>query len=71
VTVCPLCQLNLEAYQREVGKQLGELVRIPILYFTQLMGLAFALPESELDLDANLVGTDHLMEQIGRLSAWV
>jgi heterodisulfide reductase subunit B len=70
VTVCPLCQLNLEAYQREVGHRLGQSVHIPILYFTQLMGLAFALPESELDLDANLVGTGHLMEQIGRLSAW-
>jgi heterodisulfide reductase subunit B2 len=71
VTVCPLCQLNLEAYQREVGRQLGGQIHIPILYFTQLMGLAFALPDSELDLDANLVGTDELMHQIGRMSAWV
>lgn len=71
VTVCPLCQLNLEAYQREVSGQLGEPVHVPIVYFTQLMGLAFALPDSELDLDANLVGTDKLMRQIGQLSAWV
>ena len=70
VTVCPLCQLNLEAYQRAVAGRLGQPVHVPIVYFTQLMGLAFALPEAELDLDAKLVGTDHLMRQIGRLSAW-
>jgi heterodisulfide reductase subunit B len=71
VTVCPLCQLNLEAYQREVSGQLGAPVHIPVLYFTQLMGLAFALPEEDLKLKANLVGTEKLMKRLGQLSAWV
>jgi heterodisulfide reductase subunit B len=71
VTVCPLCQLNLEAYQREVSGQLGAPVHIPVLYFTQLMGLAFALPEEDLKLKANLVGTQKLMKRLGQLSAWV
>jgi heterodisulfide reductase subunit B len=69
VTVCPLCQLNLEAYQREVGGQLGAPVRIPILYFTQLMGLAFGLPEEDLKLKASLVGTQKLMKRLGQLEA--
>jgi heterodisulfide reductase subunit B len=71
VTVCPLCQLNLEAYQRNVGSRLGERVHVPILYFTQLMGLAFALPEPELKLKANLMGTDRLFSRLGQASAWV
>ena len=66
VTVCPLCQLNLEAYQREVGGQLGTRVNIPILYFTQFMGLAFGLPETDLKLKASLVGTQKLMQQLGQ-----
>jgi heterodisulfide reductase subunit B len=66
VTVCPLCQLNLEAYQREVGGQLGARVNIPILYFTQLMGLAFGLPEADLKLKASLVGTQKLIKQFGQ-----
>jgi heterodisulfide reductase subunit B len=67
VTVCPLCQLNLEAYQREVAGQLGTPVRIPVLYFTQLMGLAFGLPKKDLKLEASLVGTDKLMRQLEQL----
>jgi heterodisulfide reductase subunit B len=69
VTVCPLCQLNLEAYQREVAGKLGEPVHIPILYFTQLIGLAFGLPEQDLKLKASLVGTQKLMQRLGQLSA--
>jgi len=65
VTVCPLCQLNLEAYQREVGGKLGESVHIPVLYFTQLIGLAFGLPEQDLRLKASLVGTQRLMKRLG------
>jgi heterodisulfide reductase subunit B len=66
VTVCPLCQLNLEAYQREVGGHLGARVNIPILYFTQLMGLAFGLPEADLKLKASLVGAQKLIKQFGQ-----
>ena len=66
VTVCPLCQLNLEAYQREVGGQLGTRVNIPILYFTQLMGLALGLPEAKLKLNASLAGTQKLMARLER-----
>ena len=64
VTVCPLCQLNLEAYQREVAGKLGEPVHIPVLYFTQLIGLALGLPEEELKLKASLVGTQRLMKRL-------
>jgi heterodisulfide reductase subunit B len=71
VTVCPLCQLNLEAYQRQVSGQLGVPVHLPVLYFTQLMGLAFALPEEALKLKANLVGTQKLLDRLKQLSAWV
>jgi heterodisulfide reductase subunit B len=71
VTVCPLCQLNLEAYQREVGGQLGAPVHLPVLYFTQLMGLAFGLPEESLKLKANLVGTQKLMKRLEQLSVQV
>jgi heterodisulfide reductase subunit B len=69
VTVCPLCQLNLEAYQRAVGAKLGASLRIPVLYFTQLMGLAFGLPEADLKLKASLVGTQELMGRFEQLGA--
>jgi heterodisulfide reductase subunit B len=55
VTVCPLCQMNLESYQNAVSKKLGQSVHMPILYLTQLLGLAFGLPEKQLGLKHNIV----------------
>jgi heterodisulfide reductase subunit B len=55
VTVCPLCQMNLESYQGPVSKKLGQAVHMPILYLTQLLGLAFGLSERELGLKHNIV----------------
>ena len=64
VTVCCMCQMNLDAYQREVSAQLGVRVRIPVLFLTQLLGLAFGLPEKELLLDQNIVPVDSLLRQL-------
>ncbi len=41
VTACPLCQMNLEMRQAKSTD------RLPIIYFTELMGLAFGLPETK------------------------
>ncbi len=71
VTVCPLCQLNLEAYQREVAGTMGAPVRVPVIYFTQLIGLAFGLPEDGLKLSASLVGTDRLLRKLKQAGTWV
>jgi len=55
VTVCPLCQLNLEAYQGKIKRQYGDDVTIPIPYFTQLIGMALGLSEEALGLQKLLV----------------
>jgi len=55
VTVCPLCQLNLEAHQGKIKKRYGDDVTIPIPYFTQLIGMALDLPEKALGLQKLLV----------------
>ncbi|MBW1722283.1 MAG: CoB--CoM heterodisulfide reductase iron-sulfur subunit B family protein [Deltaproteobacteria bacterium] len=54
VTVCPMCQMNLEAYQDTLSRQRGRDLHLSILYLPQLMGLAFGLPEEDLHLDMNL-----------------
>ncbi len=55
VTVCPLCQTNLDAYQSQVNRRLGTKFNIPVLFFTQLMGVAFGLPEEQLGLETSIV----------------
>jgi len=54
-TVCPLCQYNLEAYQGRMHRRFGEPADLPVVYFTQLMGLAFGLDPRALGLQRNFV----------------
>jgi heterodisulfide reductase subunit B2 len=53
-TVCPLCQFNLDGYHDKIEAK-WESVRIPTLYFSQLMGLAFGLPANQLGLHRGFV----------------
>lgn len=61
-TICPLCQFNLDAFQDEAAKKYGD-IRMPIVYFTQLMGLALGVPAEELGLDRNIVPVDKVFEK--------
>jgi heterodisulfide reductase subunit B len=55
VTTCPMCHINLEAYQGAINRKFNTDFDIPILFFPQLMGFAFGLNEKELALDKFLV----------------
>jgi heterodisulfide reductase subunit B len=61
VTVCPLCQLNLDAYQSRVNKKLKTNFNLPVLFFTQLMGVAFGLSETDLGLKTCIVPTEKVL----------
>ena len=52
---CPMCQMNLDAYQTDMESQYGKKLNMPILYFTQLAGLAMGLSPKALDLDKHFV----------------
>ncbi len=51
VTTCPLCQYNLEVYQDRLRKSTGKDLRVPVMYFTQMLGLAFGFDEHALGMD--------------------
>jgi len=53
ITSCPLCAFNLDNRQREAKELYPDFEGVPILYFTQVMGLAFGVPEEELGFDLN------------------
>ncbi|WP_291319495.1 heterodisulfide reductase-related iron-sulfur binding cluster [Desulfonatronospira sp.] len=53
--ICPLCQLNLESAQLSLG-----LPRLPVLFFTQVAGLALGIPRSELGLDKLLIAPEKI-----------
>jgi heterodisulfide reductase subunit B len=60
VVACPLCQLNLDLRQADARKIDAALPETPVLYITQLLGLALGLPAAELGLDALSVPADSL-----------
>jgi len=55
VTTCPMCQINVEAYQKRVNKRFGTTFDVPVLFFTQLLGLALGCSDKDLGLQRNLV----------------
>ncbi len=64
VTVCPMCEMNLEAFQAPVSKARGEELGIPVLYLPQLMGLALGLSEKEVKLKMNLAMTGSFRSKV-------
>lgn len=54
-TACPLCQVNLECYQKQVNQEFGTEFSIPVMYFTQLIGLAMGIPAKQLGVGSELV----------------
>lgn len=55
VTPCPLCQINLDAYQSQVNSLFKTSYNLPVLFVTQLIGVALGIPAKELALEKNIV----------------
>ena len=64
VTVCPMCQMNLDAWQARVSRRTGQDLAITVLYLPQLLGLAMGLSEKDLGMDLNLAVLDGFREKI-------
>ena len=64
-TVCPMCQLNIDAYQGEMNHYFETDYHMPILFFTQLMGLAFGKESAELGIGVELVSSRKALANIG------
>lgn len=47
-TTCPMCDVNLEVYQEQVNREFGTHYSVPVMYFTQLMGLALGIDPGRL-----------------------
>ena len=65
VTPCPMCHFNLDAKQKEIESHYGLRINMPILYFTQLMGMSFGLGSKELGLNRNIVSPSRILEKLG------
>lgn len=60
---CPLCQVNLDLRQEDARKAHGDLPEMPVLYVTQLLGIALGLSHQDLGLDALTVSAEALFPE--------
>jgi len=66
---CPLCQVNLDLRQADFGRAHGEIPETPVLYITQLLGLALGLSPKELGIEALTVSAEPLLAESGLAAA--
>ena len=66
VTACPLCHMNLDLRQGQAERQMRLKFRLPVFYYTQLMGLAFGLPDETLKLDKLAVDPAPFLQLVAR-----
>ena len=63
VTLCPLCHFNLECYQDKINKEFNTSFSIPILYFSQLLGMAIGLPDNKIGLNRSLIDLKPILKK--------
>jgi heterodisulfide reductase subunit B len=68
VVACQLCQSNLDMRQGEIWKAKKESHHIPVLYITQLMGLALGHSPQDLGLDKHIVDPLPILKEKGLCS---
>lgn len=55
IVACPMCHTNLDMRQRAIMKEHKDHNEIPVLYLSELLGLALGLNLSELGIDLHIV----------------
>ncbi len=65
VVACPMCQVNLDTRQRAIEEARGVRYNLPVIYFTQLMGMAYGFSPRQMGLDRLLVSPLPLLRRAG------
>lgn len=60
VTPCPLCQANVEVYQSEINKKQDTRFNMPVLYYSQLLAVAYGGTAAEAGLDGQIIRASRL-----------
>jgi len=60
---CPLCHVNLDVRQTQIALDF----RMPVIYITQLMGLAFGIKPEHLALSKHMVSVQPVLDKLANL----
>jgi heterodisulfide reductase subunit B len=64
VTVCPMCQMNVDLYQPEAARRFGSHHHMPVLFFTQLIALAFGADAKAAGIGSEVVSAAEALAKI-------
>ncbi|WP_456417864.1 CoB--CoM heterodisulfide reductase iron-sulfur subunit B family protein [Thiolapillus sp.] len=59
-TPCPLCQANVEIYQDQINEKYDTKFNIPVVYYSQLIAVAYGRSASDAALDGQLIAAKQL-----------
>jgi len=62
VTPCPLCQANVEIYQDEINKKFSSNFQMPVVYYSQLISVAYGRSAKDSALDGQIIKAKQLEE---------
>jgi heterodisulfide reductase subunit B len=65
VTLCPMCQLNLDGFQGAMNAHFKTNYQMPVLYFTQVIGLSLGFDAKDMDIGSELVSARPALAKIG------
>ncbi|MGP8331046.1 MAG: CoB--CoM heterodisulfide reductase subunit B [Methanosarcinaceae archaeon] len=65
IDACPFCHLQLDVGQTEIKKKSDKEYGMPVLHYSQLLGLAMGFTPEELGIDMNFVDNSKFIERIG------
>jgi len=68
-TACPLCQVNLECYQQQVNQEFGTHFSIPVVYFTQLIGLSMGITPKKLGFGKEFLSPKKAIDAIKNIKS--
>ncbi|MEA5505726.1 CoB--CoM heterodisulfide reductase iron-sulfur subunit B family protein [Halotia wernerae UHCC 0503] len=65
VLACPLCSTNLELRQPDIEKKYNVSYALPVIYITELIGLALGIKPGKLGMDKHIVSTKGVLRKLG------
>lgn len=65
---CPLCQQNLDLRQGQVERYRKDSYQIPVIYITQMIGLAFGIDPNKLGFHRLAVSAEKIVRKVRELS---
>jgi heterodisulfide reductase subunit B len=65
VLACPLCDTNLEMRQSDIEKQYNVSYNLPILYITEIIGLALGIKPGKLGMNKHIVSPKPVLKKLG------